>query len=704
MTYRVLIVTADATDCDGLQDMLIDAADGSFVNERVTRLDLALTRLQSSGIDAVLLDLALPDSVGLDTFLAVFAAVPHLPILTLCAPEDEPLALESLRCGAQGYLLKGRFASYLVAQSLSNIIQRKTVEARLLVEQERAETTLNSISDAVIGTDLQGCIDYLNLAAERMTGWTREEARGKPVAQVLQLINGVNDGVVPSPVDQVLQQGAEVGMAAGTILVRRDGSNVAIEDSAAPIHDPDGQISGAVVVFHDVTAARAMAMKMAYLAQHDFLTKLPNRVLLNDRIAQAISLAERSGNSIALMFLDLDNFKHINDSLGHGAGDKLLQSVALRLAKCVRNSDTVSRNGGDEFVVLLAEGRNMQDASLTAQKILAALAEPHRIDQHELHVTSSIGISVYPTDAGSAEALLKNADTAMYHAKEAGRNNYQFFKHDMTARAVERQVIESSLWHALERHEFVLHYQPKVNLQTGSITGAEALLRWVHPQWGMTLPERFMTVAEECGLIVQIGQWVLREACVQTRLWQAEGVLLPSIAVNVSALEFRHPGFVDGVRSILEETGLAPERLQLEITESVLMRDADTSATVLHQLKAMGVQLAIDDFGTGYSSLSYLLKFPIDVLKIDKSFVHAISAIQGNGIIVRAVIAMGASLHYQVVAEGVEDQAQLHFLKAEQCGEGQGFLFGQGLVAMQFATLLLASEASVTAAALAPVD
>lgn len=704
MSYRVLIVTADATDCSGLQDMLIDAVDGSFVSERVTCLDLALTRLQGSGIDAVLLDLALPDSVGLDTFLAVFAAVPQLPILTLCAPEDEPLALESLRCGAQGYLLKGRFASYLVAQSLSNIIQRKTVEARLLVEQERAETTLNSISDAVIGTDLQGRIDYLNLAAERMTGWTREEARGQPIAQVLQLINGVNDAAVPSPVDQVLQQNAEVGLAAGTILIRRDGSNVAIEDSAAPIHDPNGQISGAVVVFHDVTAARAMAMKMAYLAQHDFLTKLPNRVLLNDRIAQAISLAERSGNSIALMFLDLDNFKHINDSLGHGAGDKLLQSVALRLSKCVRSSDTVSRNGGDEFVVLLAEGRNMQDASLTAQKILAALAEPHRIDQHELHVTSSIGISVYPTDAGSAEALLKNADTAMYHAKDAGRNNYQFFKHDMTARAVERQVIESSLWHALERHEFVLHYQPKVNLQTGSITGAEALLRWVHPQWGLTLPERFITVAEECGLIVQIGQWVLREACLQTCLWDAEGILLPSIAVNVSALEFRHPGFVDGVRSILEETGLAPERLQLEITESVLMRDAETSATVLHQLKAMGVQLAIDDFGTGYSSLSHLLKFPIDVLKIDKSFVHAISAIQGNGIIVRAVIGMGASLHYQVVAEGVEDQAQLHFLKAEQCGEGQGFLFGQGLVATQFATLLLASEASVAAAALAPVD
>ena len=694
MTYRVLIVTAGATDCRDLQGMLIDATDGSFASERVTCLDEALARLENPGIDAVLVDLSLPDSQGIDTFLSVFAAAPHIPILTLCSPEDEPLALQSLRGGAQGYLLKGRFASYLVAQSLSNIIRRKRIEARLVVEQARAETTLNSISDAVIGTDLQGCIDYLNLAAERMTGWTREEAHGQPITQVLKLVNDAGLNVVASPVDQVLQQDTEVGMAAGTILIRRDGSNVAIEDSAAPIHDPDGQISGAVVVFHDVTAARAMAMKMAYLAQHDFLTKLPNRVLLNDRIAQAISLAERSGNSIALMFLDLDNFKLINDSLGHSAGDKLLQSVALRLAKCVRSSDTVSRNGGDEFVVLLAEGRNMQDASLTAQKILAALAEPHCIDQQELHVTTSIGISVYPTDAGSAEALLKNADTAMYHAKGAGRNNYQFFKDDMTARAVERQIIESSLLQALECHELVLLYQPKVNLQTGTITGGEALLRWEHPQWGMTLPERFMAVAEDCGLIIPIGQWVLRQACQQVARWDAEGLMLPSIAVNISALEFRHPGFVDGVRIILEETSLPPARLQLEITESVLMRDAETSAAVLHQLKAIGVQLAIDDFGTGYSSLSCLLKLPIDVLKIDKSFVHSISACNGNGTIASAVIALASSLHYQVVAEGVEDQTQLHFLKIGHCSEGQGFLFGHAVLATQFASLLLARETS----------
>lgn len=695
MTYRVLIVTADADDCTGLQSMLGEASDGPFSSERVSTLAAALARLQGGGIDAVLLDLTLPDSQGIETFKRLFAVVPQIPIMTLCVPEDETLALQALECGAQGYLLKGLLASYLVAQSLRHIIQCRVLETHLSLERARAEITLNSISDAVIGTDLQGNVDYLNTAAEHMTGWPRDEARGQPIDQVMQLIDGETAEAAVNPVGLVLRQHQPMGMSAGTVLVRRDGSNVAIEDSAAPIVDPGGQISGAVVVFHDVSESRAMAMRMAYLAQHDFLTSLPNRVLLNDRIAQAISLAGRSGNAVALMFLDLDHFKYINDSLGHAAGDQLLQSVAQRLSACVRSSDTVSRNGGDEFVVLLAEGRDMQDASVTAQKIIASLSAPYVIDQHELHLTCSIGISVYPADADNAEVLLKNADTAMYHAKESGRNNYQFFKHAMNVRAVERQVIESSLWQALDRQEFILHYQPKFNLKTGVLTGAEALLRWLHPQWGITLPTRFVPVAEECGLIVPLGRWVLREACRQTRHWQEQGLALASIAVNVCALEFRHADFVSGVQAILEETGLPPACLQLEITESVLMRDADASAAILHQLKDMGVQLAVDDFGTGYSSLSYLLKFPIDVLKIDKSFVQAISASDGTGVIASAVIAMGASLSYQVVAEGVESQAQLAFLQDEHCAEGQGYLFSRGLVSGQFAALLQANRSPV---------
>jgi len=690
MANRVLIITGDANDAKALQDVLGKAKDGSFTTEWVTQLSDGLKRLHAGGIDAIMADLSLPDSQGIDTFDKLFATAPHTPIMTLSALDDEMLTTEAVQHGAQGYLSKGHFGSYLVPQSLRIIIQRKAVEETFYLEKARAEITLNSISDAVIGTDMSGNVDYLNVAAENMTGWSREEARGHPIGEVMQIIDGETRQPKKNPVEVVLQQNKPMKLTTGTILIRRDGREVAIEDSAAPIHDWDGKITGSVIVFHDITASQEMALKMAYLAQHDFLTKLPNRVLLNDRIVQAITLAKRRGTHLALLFLDLDNFKHINDSLGHAIGDKLLQSVAQRVSACVRSSDTVSRQGGDEFVILVTEDKYAEDATLTAEKIIAALAGSHFIDQHELHVTPSIGISVYPSDAQNAESLIKNADTAMYHAKEKGRNNYQFFKNDMNIRAVKRQVIENHLRHALERQEFVMHYQPKVNLDTGMITGAEALLRWIHPKWGVVLPDRFVPIAENCSLIVPIGRWVLREACSQAKRWKDAGLKPGSIAVNISALEFRSKDFVEGVHAILTETGLEPCCLQLEITESVLMCDAESSTVILQQLKNMGVQLAVDDFGTGYSSLSYLNRFPIDVLKIDRSFVQSIGSTNGNGIIVSAVIAMGNSLNQRVVAEGVEKQAQLAFLKARHCEEGQGYFFSRPLVSEQFAALLAA--------------
>jgi len=688
MTNRVLIVTADPDDAGTLERVLARAKDGPFAIEWVARLSNALERLRAGGIDVILADLSLPDSQGIETFDQLFAVTPQTPILTLSAVEDDALATKAVQRGAQGALSKGHFGSSLVPQSLRNIIQRKAVEESLYLEKTRAEITLNSISDAVIGTDMSGNVDYLNVAAENMTGWTREEARGHPIAEVMQIINGTTRESERNPVELVLQLDRPMDLTAGTVLIRRDGKEAPIEDSAAPIHDLNGQIAGAVIVFHDISVAQAMRVKMTHLAHHDFLTNLPNRVLLNDRITQAISLAKRRGTHLAVLFLDLDNFKRINDSLGHETGDKLLQSVALRLSACVRGSDTVSRLGGDEFVVLVTEDKYAEDAALTADKILAALAAPHAVDKHELHVTTSIGISIYPTDGEDTETLIKNADTAMYHAKEKGRDNYQFFTREMNVRAVERQVIESHLRHALERQEFVLHYQPKVNLATGAIAGAEALLRWMHPHWGVVLPERFVPIAEDCGLIVPIGRWVLREACAQARRWEDAGLKPASIAVNVSALEFSREDFVEGVRAILSETGLEPRCLQLEITESVLMRDAGSSTAILQQLKDMGVQLAVDDFGTGYSSLSYLHLFPIDVLKIDGSFVQDIGSINGNGSIVSAVIAMGASLKQRVIAEGVEKPGQLAFLKAQRCEEGQGYFFSRPLVAEEFAALL----------------
>lgn len=428
---------------------------------------------------------------------------------------------------------------------------------------------------------------------------------------------------------------------------------------------------------------------LGHLAHHDALTDLPNRILLQDRLSQAIELAHRQGKQLAVMFMDLDKFKHINDSLGHTVGDQLLQSVAQRLLGCVRQSDTVSRQGGDEFVLLLPFIEHSEDAALSAQKMLTALAEPHHIDLHDLHINASIGISIYPDDGRDAETLLKNADAAMYYAKENGRNHYKFFKPEMNARAVQRQATEASLRHALEQQEFVLHYQPKINFHSGAIVGVEALIRWRHPERGLLLPGQFVPVAEDCGLILPIGRWVLRETCLQARAWLRAGLPPITVAVNTSAIEFHAKDFLENIRATLVATGLEPHYLQLELTESVLMQDAESANSVLHALADMGVKLAIDDFGTGYSSLAYLKQFPIDTLKIDQSFVSDVTSNPDNAIIVSTVISMGKSLKQHIIAEGVETPEQYAFLLAQHCDEGQGYYFCRPLEEPEaFATLL----------------
>jgi diguanylate cyclase (GGDEF)-like protein len=436
------------------------------------------------------------------------------------------------------------------------------------------------------------------------------------------------------------------------------------------------------------SAALAMARQMAHSAEHDFLTGLPNRMLLNDRVGQAIALAKRHAKKVAVLFLDLDGFKHINDSLGHPVGDKLLQSVAKCLVDCIRGSDSVSRQGGDEFVVLLLDLEDAEDAAVTARRMLEAVAQPHHVDHHDLHVTASIGVSVYPDDGLDAEALIKNADTAMYQAKENGRRSFQFFKPAMNARAVERQFIEEGLRRALERREFALHYQPKVNLTTGAITGAEALIRWTHPTRGPVSPADFIPVAEDCGLILPIGAWVLREACEQARAWMDAGLPVTSMAVNVSAMEFRDKSFLDRLFATLAETGLDPRALELELTESVLMKHAASTAIILQALRKRGIQIAVDDFGTGYSSLSYLQRFPVDAVKIDQSFVRQISTAGADTTIVKAVIGMARGLKLRVIAEGVETLEQVAFLRAYRCEEAQGYYFGRPVPAQQFEMLL----------------
>ena len=450
--------------------------------------------------------------------------------------------------------------------------------------------------------------------------------------------------------------------------------------------------ASSVVVFGALVWFNTRKMNIEYAqrsaAQHDFLTGLPNRMLLNDRINQAIVFASRLNKKVAILFLDLDGFKHINDSLGHATGDKLLQSISKRLVKCVRATDTVSRQGGDEFVVVLSEMTQSEDAAITARRLLQAIIKPHSIDRHKLHVTASIGVSVYPDDGSDAEALIKSADLAMYQAKDNGRHNYQFFEPDMNIRAVARQSIEESLRGALERKEFTLAYQPKVSLTTGEITGAEALLRWTHPTRGPVSPAEYIPVAEDSGLILEIGQWVLREACIQARTWMDAGLPVITMAVNVSAMEFRDEKFLERTFAILTETGWDPNFLELELTETVLMKRLVSTESILKTLRARGVRLAVDDFGTGYSSLSYLGKFSVDVLKIDQSFVRQITTAPNAASIVTAMISMGRSLNLRVVAEGVETREQFAFLQARKCDEAQGFYFSRPLLPDQFVRLL----------------
>jgi diguanylate cyclase (GGDEF)-like protein len=410
-------------------------------------------------------------------------------------------------------------------------------------------------------------------------------------------------------------------------------------------------------------------------AHYDLLTDLPNRMMFHDRLTIALAHANRYRKMLAVLFVDLDRFKTIVDTLGHALGDAILRGVAERLNSCLEEGDTLARLGGDEFVILLPQIHRADKAVKLAQKVLEVLRPAFHFSGHELHITTSIGISLYPYDGEDADTLLKNADTALYRAKEQGRNNYQLYTPAMNARAFERLALENALRRALERKEFLLHYQPQVDLHSGAIVGVEALLRWQHPDLGLVYPAEFIPIAEETGLIVPLGDWVLRTACHQAKIWQKAGLPTMSVAVNLSARQFQQQDLVDSVAKIIKESGLDPRWLELEITESIAMQNADYTIVVLRDLKEMGIQISMDDFGTGYSSLSYLKKFPIDTLKIDQSFIRDLSSDPNDAAIANAVIVLAHSLKLKVVAEGVETPEQEAFLKEHQCDRMQGYLF-----------------------------
>jgi diguanylate cyclase (GGDEF)-like protein/PAS domain S-box-containing protein len=684
---RVLLVDDNPGDARLFREMFNDygAYDTEVVHVKCMRD--AENYLADHAVDVIVLELRLADAQGLGALRRAHAAAPGAPLVVLTSWDDERIATQALKEGAQEFLFKGQVEMRGLFRAMSHAIEHKTVEELLFGEKERAEVTLNSIGDAVAGTDTSGQVTLLNAAAERMTGWSREEAIGRPFTELIRIMDATSRETIQNPMEIVAGVARAMSVRSNYILVERGGCEIPIEASVAPISDRQGRAAGAVFVFRDVSAAQAMARQMIHSAHHDFLTGLPNRVLLNDRVNQAIAFAARHQRRVAMFFLDLDGFKHINDSLGHTVGDTVLRSVARRLVDCVRSADTVSRQGGDEFVVLLSEMDRLDDAVIMARRMLQAVATVHTVDQHDLHVSTSIGVSVYPEDGLDADTLIKNADTAMYQAKEHGRQSYRFFTPAMNVRAVQRQFIEENLRSALERQEFAVHYQPKINLKTGRCSGVEALLRWTHPIRGLIAPAQFIPVAEDCGLILPIGHWVLRESCRQARAWMDAGVGLPTVAVNISAMEFRDDNFLKGLFAILKETGLDPNALELELTESVLMKHVGSTEAILKALKSEGIHLAVDDFGTGYSSLSYLGRFPIDTLKIDQSFVRQISSAPDQTNLVTAVISMGRSLDLRVVAEGVETQEELAFLENHFCDEAQGYYFSRPVPSEQIAGL-----------------
>jgi len=588
-------------------------------------------------------------------------------------------------------------------------------ESRAVLAQTEARYRglLEAAPDAMVVVDQRGKIALLNVQAEKQFGYRRDELLEQEVKNIIPegFAERLETDALRSEEDALAQQ---IGTGIELSGRRKNGSKFPIEIMLSPSVSPDGMLVTAAI--RDITlrkkaeeelvqkveelhhsnqelvqfadTARAMTRQMTHSAEHDFLTGLPNRFLLSDRVGQAVGTSLRHRRLSAILFLDLDGFKHINDSLGHAIGDKLLQCVAARLSNCVRPTDTVSRQGGDEFVILLSDARNPEDAAVICRRLLLAVAEAHSIEHHDLHITASIGISVFPEDGQDADTLIKNADTAMYQAKENGHNNYQFFRPAMNARAVERQSVEEHLRRALERREFSLHYQPKVDLVTGCITGAEALLRWTHPIRGSVPPSQFIPVAEDCGLILPIGAWVLKEACTQAQAWSKAGLPELTMAVNVSAIQFKSESFLEDILATLRATGLDPRHLELELTESALMKQAEMTASILASLRERGVRVAVDDFGTGYSSLSYLRKFPLDALKIDQSFVRQITTVPSETTIVRAIISMGRSLNLRIIAEGVETEEQLKFLKANLCEEAQGYYFSRPVPPAKFAELL----------------
>jgi diguanylate cyclase (GGDEF)-like protein/PAS domain S-box-containing protein len=566
--------------------------------------------------------------------------------------------------------------------------------AALRDEKERLRVTLHAIGDGVIVTGSGRQVTMMNAAAEQLTGWSSAEALGADIDTVLTLRNPSGQAAAGRPSDACPDPRANAEpaaeLAADSTLIRRDGSELAVDASAARIVGQDGKLIGSITVLHDVTDSRLLLNRIRQLAHYDSLTGLPNRALFHDRLAQAVSFAKRHRQICALLFLDMDRFKHVNDTLGHAVGDLLLREVGHRLSGTVRESDTVARLGGDEFVVILRNLTEPAAAADVARKILAAISHINSIAGHEVNVSFSVGIAIFPRDAQDVDELLMRADAAMYQAKDSGRNACVFFDRDMDRATQRRHQLRLQLAKALTLDQFVLLFQPKVDLRTGAVTGAEALIRWHAADGTVISPADFIPIAEETGLIVPIGEWVVSQACRQMRGWADQGLPPMPVSVNVSMKSLHNAGFLATLRTALRDTGLPEHLLEIEITESAAMADPERTLAILADIRALGVGVSIDDFGTGFSSLSRLRRLPVDTIKIDKSFVNTMVEIADDAALVRAIIGLARTMRKHVIAEGVETEAQRALLVEFGCLEAQGFLFSKPVHPAVFARMLQA--------------